>query len=109
MKRPTGHEAVREEDERVIDGQEYLRLLKRKRADQIVIEKCRRKFVWDDWTWELDTFRSPAGIVLLELELPSLDITVTPPPWLTVIEEVTGDPKWTNTWLAMIDEGPDAG
>lgn len=69
------------------------------------VEKVRRTFHWDGWEWELDFFTSPPGIVLLELELPSTDAEVNgTPPWLTVIEEVSTDPRWTSTWLALIRE-----
>lgn len=50
--------------------------------------------------WEIDAFEGEnAGLWVAEIELSSTDEEVPLPPW--VAEEVTGDPKYYNSNLAM--------
>jgi len=68
------------------------------------LEKTRRE--WLDPVgrlWEFDEYAGPlAGLVTLELELPSPDEEVTLPPEVAavLIAELTGDPAWSNRALA---------
>ncbi len=62
----------------------------------------RRVLVKDGpFTWEIDRFYG-RDLVLAEVELPSPDTPVIPPPWLArrIVREVTGNPKYLNENLA---------
>jgi CYTH domain-containing protein len=94
---------VAEEDEREIDEAEYAELLARADPSRVLIEKTRWVLPWGDRVLEVDGFRSPPGLWLLEVELPdtaSLSDDLDLPPWLTVVREVTGDPAYANVALA---------
>ncbi|MDB4277996.1 hypothetical protein N9917_00035 [Deltaproteobacteria bacterium] len=102
VKHSTDHVAHRIESERTIDEKEYLILLRRKHPDMVQIHKHRRVFVYEGHRFELDSFIKPTlDCLLLECELPSLDTEVTLPPWLPVDREVTDEPGWTNTAIAL--------
>jgi CYTH domain-containing protein len=55
----------------------------------------------DGMRWEIDAFRG-RDLVLAEVELPSENVEVRIPPWLTayVVREVTDDPAYLNLNLA---------
>ncbi len=64
-----------------------------------LIEKIRYRIPDGAFVWEVDVFEGEnAGLVLAEVELPSADAVVTPPPW--VGEEVSEDPRYYNAYLA---------
>jgi CYTH domain-containing protein len=90
---------TREEDEREIDRDEYLRLLARRDPDRGTIRKTRRVFTYRDRVFELDVFERPRGIVLLEVELPTEDAPVELPPF-DGLREVSGDERYSNAELA---------
>ncbi|MEX2483705.1 MAG: CYTH domain-containing protein [Brumimicrobium sp.] len=59
------------------------------------IDKVRYKIVLDDFTWEVDEFKSPnSGLILAEVELPHEDTQVILPSWVT--KEVSHDPQYFN-------------
>ena len=63
------------------------------------IEKTRHYIPDGEFTWEIDEFHGDnAGLVVAELELPSLDADYPRPPWLGV--EVTEQPRYYNLMLA---------
>lgn len=65
-----------------------------------LILKNRFYMVHKGQTWEIDKFSGEnAGLIVAEIELSSTDEEVPLPPW--VAEEVTGDPKYYNSNLAM--------
>jgi adenylate cyclase len=60
-----------------------------------VIEKTRHVIMHKDNKWEVDLFKTPnEGLLLAEIELPSMDFEFELPPW--VIREVTGEPEYYN-------------
>jgi adenylate cyclase len=64
-----------------------------------LIEKIRYRIPIDDVVWEVDEFLGAnAGLILAEVELVSLDQTITLPDW--VGEEVTYDQRYSNSNLA---------
>jgi len=76
------------------DALELLDLCKSK-----IIEKVRHYIVKEKHTWELDVFEGVhEGLVLAEIELNAEDEHFELPDW--VGEEVTGDVKYYNSWLA---------
>lgn len=64
------------------------------------IEKTRHRIPFGGLTFEVDEFHGAnEGLVLAEVELPATDTAVEQPDWLG--EEVTGDPRYFNAYLAQ--------
>ena len=64
-----------------------------------VIQKVRRLFLHDGFTWEIDEFFGDnAGLVVAEIELQSEDQLFSKPAW--VGEDVTDDVRYYNSNLA---------
>ena len=67
---------------------------------QPLIEKVRYREPWQGFTWEVDIFEGEnRGLVIAELELPTATTPFSRPPWLG--EEVSGDPRYYNSALAL--------
>jgi len=63
------------------------------------IRKIRHHVLWDG-LWEIDVFQGRlSGIVVAEIEIPTVDEHITLPPW--VGKEVTDDIKYTNKYMAF--------
>lgn len=63
------------------------------------IDKTRHRIPCGGLVFEVDVFHGDnAGLVLAEVELPATDTVVDHPLWLG--EEVTGDPRYFNAYLA---------
>lgn len=68
------------------------------------IDKTRHRIDIAGHTWEVDEFHGRhTGLVVAEIELPSIDISVQLPAW--VGREVTGDPAYTNAALSRPSSG----
>lgn len=77
------------------DADELLRL-----CDGPLVDKVRRKIVVSGTIWEVDEFLGEnAGLVIAEVELEREDQEFQRPEWLG--EEVTGDPRYFNSNLAI--------
>jgi CYTH domain-containing protein len=102
-----GHYA---EEEQEIDQAEYHQAFW-KRADPLYqeVEKDRWVFDYEGLTWEMDHYTrgSANGIVILEVELPSLDVNLSLPPFLTIEREVTGIKHWSNRSMAKVGWVPE--
>lgn len=60
-----------------------------------LIDKTRYYVPYDSSVWEVDEFHAPqAGLILAEIELPSVDTDFKRPEWIN--EEVTGNPAYYN-------------
>ncbi len=90
----------REEDEREISEAEYFALLERADPARHTIEKLRCCYTIGGEIWEIDVFPFWEDRAYCEIELQSPEEDVLLPDWLTVIREVTGDPRYTNSALA---------
>ncbi len=76
------------------DAEELLHL-----AAARMVEKTRTRVRVGDHTWEVDEFHGAnAGLLMAEIELESPDEPFEQPEWAE--EEVTGDPRYHNSWLA---------
>jgi len=81
------------------DGRELLAL-----CEQPIIEKYRRKIFPAGYQWEVDEFLGKnLGLVVAEIELPAEDAPFEKPAW--VGEEVTDDPRYFNSALAVFPWG----
>lgn len=68
----------------------------------LVIEKTRHIVPAGEVSWEVDEFGGAhAGLVIAEIELPSVDAAFARPDWLG--REVTGERAYTNAALAQAD------
>lgn len=69
-------------------------------AQKPLIEKIRRKIPFGGFLWEVDEFFGEnAGLVVAEIELPSVDTVFEKPVW--VGKEVSNDPRYYNSNLAV--------
>jgi CYTH domain-containing protein len=79
----------------MIDGLEILKM-----ADRPVIIKRRYRVRHKDYTWEVDVFLGDnEGLVMAEVELKNESEQPEWPDW--VLSEVTGDPRYYNSSLAV--------
>lgn len=77
------------------DAQEMLDTL----CDRPLIEKTRYKIEWAGLVWEVDEFAGAnQGLILAEVELTDEAQQVEIPDWIGT--EVTGDPRYFNSYLA---------
>lgn len=69
-------------------------------CEQPLIEKYRRKILYEGFVWEVDEFLGDnAGLVIAEIELPTEDAIFSKPVWAGV--EVTSDSRYYNSNLAI--------
>jgi CYTH domain-containing protein len=96
---------VRMETEDLITADDYLQSLELRDPASKPLRKERWCFVWDGQYFELDRIPTPAGkeyLYLLELELTEEQQVPRLPPFLSVLEDVTHDPAYTNYRLALV-------
>ncbi|MDP3947787.1 MAG: AAA family ATPase [bacterium] len=92
---------TRHETENFIDPVEYLHLQALQDPQTGVIHKNRYCFPYRHQYFELDQFRNPAGLVLLEIELTEENDRVELPDFLEVDREVTDEPEYENYAIAL--------
>lgn len=91
------------EEERQISREEYAKLIAEADPQRRTIAKWRHCFVYENQYFELDDLTSVRpGLFVLEIELTTKQQAVALPPFLNVIREVTDDPAYTNSQLALI-------
>ena len=77
-------------------------MLQQADPERIPIIKNRKNFVWDKQYFELDTFIEPKiGLHLLEVEGNGGNGEIHFPPFLKVVEDVTGNTKYYNSTIAL--------
>lgn len=85
------------ESECQITKEEFDELAFKQVEGSTIVKKMRRIFSYDGWRWELDYFLEPRfGLIILEVELPSLNVAIELPPWIEVEKEITGDELYSN-------------
>ena len=90
------------ETERQISPNRYVTLLEQADDDRITILKKRKNFVYEKQYFELDTYQQPAlGLSILQLEGASDNAEIKFPPFLKVIDDVTGNEKYYNYNLSL--------
>lgn len=100
---------IEDPNEEILTEAEYRALVKRADPTKRAIVKTRRTFDFAGKVLELDRFvgfRDDAGggdLLLLEVEVASLDVVVDLPPFLDVVREVTFDRSFSNAALASMD------
>lgn len=92
----------RPEIERSITRNEYNRLLMRRDLSRNPIRKTRYCFLWRDQYFEIDVLKGDrSGIIIAEREKTDRNDLTELPPFLMVDREVTNDPKYKNSSLAL--------
>lgn len=98
---------VRTELEREIAEEEYNCLLRQKLAGSAALQKVRCAFPYEGHTIEIDLYPFWAEQAILEVELCAAEESVSLPPEITVLREVTDDPELKNQALALARKGKD--
>jgi CYTH domain-containing protein/predicted ATPase len=94
-------DGARSEVERQIGPGEYVTLAAEADPGCRPVRKRRHCFVWEGQYLELDEFIDPRpGLLLLEIEVSSMDAPVSIPPFLAIEREVTNDPEFQNHRIA---------
>ena len=100
QKRPVSP-GVRVEREQIVSQSEYRTLLTMRDPAARTIKKRRVTFFWKSQYFEVDVFSEPRmGLYLMEAEQTDQSGELILPPFITVIREVTGDPAYSNKWIA---------
>ena len=90
------------ETERQIDNNLYEQMLQQADPYRVTIRKRRQSFIWKGQFFELDTFISPqAGLVMMESKGVAEQETINFPPFVRVLEDVTGNPRYLNYNIAL--------
>lgn len=92
---------TRIEREREIGESEYEELLKEADPARKPIEKVRWCVPFGGHTLEIDIFPFWSDRAYCEAEVSSEEESIAIPDWITVIREVTGDPRYTNHALSL--------
>ncbi|MBR6229929.1 MAG: CYTH domain-containing protein [Eubacterium sp.] len=107
FKNRSGHTSdqlcVAEEIETELDFDTYVHLFEK--ADGEPIRKTRYRIPYDNYTIELDVFHGKRkGLYLAEVEFPSIEEgeAFSPPAWFG--EDVSGDVRYTNAYMATHSE-----
>lgn len=98
-KQVSEHEFI--ETERQISPVQYMSLLQQADHSRNTIRKIRKNFVWEKQYFELDSYLEPhEGLNILEIEGVTDHNAINFPPFLRVVEDITGNFKYYNTSLA---------
>ena len=90
------------ETERQVSNALYESLLQQADPYRATIRKTRRSFIWRGQFFQVDTFHEPVNnLVLLETKGVAQQESVNFPPFLRVIEDVTGNPQYYNYNIAL--------
>lgn len=88
--------------ERQVSNNLYQSMLQQADPYRQTIHKFRKSFIWKGQFFELDTFKQPAnGLLILETKGIAKHEDVKFPPFLNVIEDITGRTEYYNYNLAL--------
>ena len=90
------------ETERQVDNNLYEQMLSQADPYRATIRKKRQSFIWKGQFFEIDTFIEPvSNLVMMETKGVTEQETVNFPPFVKVIEDVTGNSKYLNYNIAL--------
>jgi len=97
--------------ERQVNNSLYESLLLQSDPRRQTIHKLRKSFIWKGQFFELDTYHTPSTIdgrplVILETKGMAHHEDVKFPPFLRVLEDITGNTKYYNYQLALLPQQP---
>ena len=90
------------ETERQVDNNLYEQMLSQADPYRCTIRKKRQSFIWKGQFFEVDTFMEPvSNLVMMETKGVTEQETVNFPPFVKVLEDVTGNSKYLNYNIAL--------
>ena len=90
------------ETERQVDNNLYEQMLQQADPYRTTIRKKRQSFIWKGQFFEIDSFQNPvSNLVMMETKGVTAQETVNFPPFIRVLEDVTGNPKYLNYNIAL--------
>ena len=90
------------ETERQVDNNLYEQMLQQADPYRQTIRKCRQSFIWKGQFFQIDTFLSPVSdLIVMETKGVAEQETVNFPPFIKVLEDVTGNRTYYNYNIAL--------
>ena len=90
------------ETERQVDNNLYEQMLLQADPYRCTIRKRRQSFIWKGQFFEIDTFLEPvSNLIMMETKGITERETINFPPFVRVIEDVTGNSKYLNYNIAL--------
>ena len=90
------------ETERQVDNNLYEQMLQQADPYRATIRKRRQSFIWKGQFFEIDTFLSPVSdLVMMEAKGFTEQETINFPPFIKVLEDVTGNSRYLNYNIAL--------
>jgi len=90
------------ETERKVDNNLYEQMLQQADPYRATIKKKRQSFIWKGQFFEIDTFREPVSdLVMMETKGVMEKETIKFPPFVKVLEDVTGKSSYLNYNIAL--------
>ena len=90
------------ETERRVDNNLYEQMLQQADPYRSTIKKRRQSFIWKGQFFEIDTFLSPIkDLVMMETKGIAQQEKINFPPFIRVLEDVTGNPRYLNYNIAL--------
>ena len=90
------------ETERRVDNNLYEQMLQQSDPYRFTIKKRRQSFIWKGQFFEIDTFIEPLNdLVMMETKGIAAQESVNFPPFIEVIEDVTGNSRYLNYNIAL--------
>ena len=90
------------ETERRVDNNLYEQMLQQSDPYRFTIKKRRQSFIWKGQFFEIDTFIEPLNdLVMMETKGVAAQESVNFPPFIEVIEDVTGNSRYLNYNIAL--------
>ncbi|MBO4719508.1 MAG: AAA family ATPase [Prevotella sp.] len=91
------------ETERHIDNNLYEQMLQQADPYRATIHKKRQSFIWKGQFFEIDTFHAPINdLVMMEIKGVSEQEDIHFPPFVKVLEDVTGNSRYLNYNIALM-------
>ncbi len=97
-KKVSEHEQI--ETEQQVNSNLYIAMMQQADPYRRTIEKTRRSFIWKGQFFELDTYKVPEGLMILETKGVAANEEVKIPPFLEAVEDITGRKEYYNYNLA---------
>lgn len=91
-------DVVRTENEKTLSEDEYNKILSER--GEHTVEKTRHCFPYENQLIEIDVYPFWNDKAILEIEMPSFDSQYYIPPEITVIREVTSEPRYRNAVIS---------
>ncbi len=90
------------ETERQVDNNLYEQMLQQADPYRATIRKKRQSFIWKGQFFQIDTFHAPVNdLVMMETKGVTAQETVNFPPFVKVLEDVTGNSRYLNYNIAV--------